>query len=95
MKTKTHTLFCEFLGNSPEIKIMEYLFRIKDKMFTFNDIVSAIHVNRQRAYEVLRFLLGKNFIQEVEMIKNINFYKLNLKCPEVKSLKKFFEKMLK
>ncbi|MBS3162954.1 hypothetical protein J4467_03435 [Candidatus Woesearchaeota archaeon] len=95
MKTKTHTTFCEFLGHSPEAKIMEYLFRIKDKMFTFNDIVTAIDVNRQRAYEVLRFLLGKNFIKEVETIKNIHFYKLNLKCTEVKSLKAFFEKVLK
>lgn len=94
MNTKSHeNLFCQFLGYSPEAKIIEYLFEIKDKMFTFNDIVKAINVNRQRAYEILHFLLDEGFIREVDNIKNIHFYKLNLRCPEVKSLQQFFDKV--
>ena len=94
MKTSSKgNLFCEFLGYSPEAKIVEYLFEIKERAFTFNDIVKEINVNRKRAYEILRFLLEEGFIKEVEKIKNIQFYKLNLRCPEVKSLKHFFDKV--
>lgn len=94
MKTKTQeNWFCEFLGYSPEAKILEYLFEIKEKAFTFNDIVKEISVNRKRAYEILRFFLDEGFIKEVEKIKNIQFYKLNIRKPEIKSLQQFFDRV--
>ena len=94
MKTYSQNLFCEFLGHSPETKIMEHLFVIKGAEFTFNDIVTAIHVNRKRAYEILHFLLDEGFIKEAQKIKNITFYQLNLRNPEVKSLKHFFDRVI-
>lgn len=94
MKTSTQgTLFCELLGYSPEAKIMEYLLEFPTKHFTFNDIVKEINVNRKRAYEILHYLLEEGFIKEVEKIKNIQFYALNPRKPEIKCLTQFFRKL--
>ena len=93
-ESSTGNLFCEFLGYSPETKILEYLFEIKSTRFTFNDIVTAIHVNRKRAYEILHFLLEEGFIKKVEKIKSIQFYQLNIRCSEVKCLQQFFDKVI-
>ncbi len=94
MKTQSRNLFCQVMGYSPEAKIMEFLLEFPSKHFTFNDIVKEINVNRQRAYEILRFLLEENFIKKVEKIKNIQFYSLNIRKAEIKCLSSFFKKLI-
>ncbi|MDP3727831.1 MAG: hypothetical protein Q8R18_00085 [bacterium] len=94
-KSSTQNVFCELLGYSPETKIMESLLELPRRHFTFNDVVKEINVNRKRAYEILHYLLDENFIKEVEKIKNIQFYALNVRKPEIKCLEAFFQKLLK
>ncbi len=94
-KAIQQNIFCELLGYSPEAKIMEFLLEFPSKHFTFNDIVKEINVNRKRAYEILHYLLDEGFIKEVEKIKNIQFYALNVRKPEIKCLNAFFHKLLK
>lgn len=95
MKHSSENLFCQFFGYSPETKIIESLLEFPTRHFTFNDIVKEINVNRKRAYEVLHYLLDEGFIKEVEKIKHIQFYALNVRKPEIKCLDAFFQKLLK
>ena len=95
MKHSSENLFCQFFGYSPEVKIIDSLLEFPTRHFTFNDIVKEINVNRKRAYEILHYLLDEGFIKEVEKIKNIQFYQLNVRKPEIKCLDAFFQKLLK
>ena len=95
MKHSSENLFCQFFGYSPEVKIIDSLLEFPTRHFTFNDIVKEINVNRKRAYEILHYLLDEGFIKEVEKIKNIQFYVLNVRKPEIKCLDAFFKKLLK
>lgn len=94
-KSAQNNIFFELLGCSPEAKIMESLLEFPLRHFTFNDVVKEINVNRKRAYEILHYLLDEGFIKEVEKIKNIQFYALNVRKPEIKCLEAFFQKLLK
>lgn len=93
-KNLDKTKFCDIFGYSPESKILEYLLEVREEKLTFNDIVNAIGVNRKRAYEILKFYLKSNIIEKSDKIKQIQFYKLNVKNQQVKTLMKLFDNII-
>ena len=91
---KDRTIFCEFLGYSPETKILELLLEGRENEYTFNDIVNALGVNRKRAYEILNMYLKVGIVKESNRVKHITFYRLNKNEMEVKTLIKLFDTLL-
>ena len=91
---KDKTIFCDFLGYSPESKILEYMLEVRELDFTFNDIVLGIGVNRKRAYAILKSHLKNKVLIPSRQVKHIKFYKLNVKNPRIKILTKLFNLFL-
>lgn len=91
---KDKTIFCDFFGYSPESKILEYLMEFGEIGFTFNDVVTSVGLNRQRAYIILRRLLVKGIIRKGKKVKNSQLYKLNRRKAEVKHLEAIFAIMI-
>lgn len=88
------TILCDLIGYSPESKIIEYLLEIREHEFTFNDIVTALSLNRKRAYEILRLRLKQGIVEKSKKVKHIQFYKLNRKNQIVKILIKLFDSLI-
>ena len=91
---KDRTLFRNIFGYNPESKILEHLLELNENTFTFNDVVNAIGINRKRAYEILKLYLKLNIIERADKIKQIQFYKFNIKKQEVKLLIQIFNKII-
>lgn len=91
---KDKTKFCDIVGYSPETKILELLLEGREIEYTFNDVVKALGVNRQRAYQILRLYQKVGIIIESKRVKHISMYKLNRQNSEVKLLIKMFDNII-
>ena len=91
---RDRTYFCDFIGYSTESKILEYLLELRDIEFTFNDIITALSISRQKAYQILNYLFKEEIIIKSRKVKHISFYKLNTKNKQIKIMIQLFDSIL-
>lgn len=95
MKGETDkTLFCDYLGYTPNTKILELLIEGRNEEYTFNQIIQILGVNKQIAYRVLKFYLAKKFIVKSKKVRHIQLYKLNKQDKKVRSMINLFDRLL-
>lgn len=83
------------VGCSPEVKVLEWLCECPDGIFTFNDVVLSVGLNRKRAYSFLKDYLAWGLLVKDVKVKQIQFYRLNVGSSGVGSLLEFFEEVKK
>lgn len=79
-------IITEHLGNSPRIKILQFLIQNKNNSYSIRDILFGAKVKHRNLIEVLKDLLDKDMIYIEKKVGKSNLYQINEFEPFVQSL---------
>jgi hypothetical protein len=71
-------------GDSPRIRLLEYLMEFQNHQFTPSEIVEAVGMSRTTAFKELKNLLAENMIFPSKPIGKSPTYQINMNSPIVK-----------
>ena len=74
---ETKSLFIEFMGDSPTIRVLDYLLTEKDLDFSITDIAKNSGIGRATLYRIWADLTKNKIIVPTRMIGKAKLYKLN------------------
>lgn len=88
------TLFRELLGDTPKIRVLEYLLEGRELDHSIGDIAEGAGINRVTLFRMWDEIEKSKIIIHTRNIGNAKLYKLNLKNPKVKILAKVFDEII-
>ena len=71
------SLFIEFMGDSPVIRILDYLLTERDLDFSITDMAKNAGIGRTTLYRIWDSLIKNNIIVPTRIIGKAKLYKLN------------------
>ena len=80
------SLFIEFMGESPMIKVMDYLLTERELDFSITDIAENAGIGRATLYRIWDNLIKNEIIVHTRDIGRAKLYKLNTENTKIKKL---------
>ncbi len=80
------SLFIEFMGDSPTVKVLDYLLTERNLDFSISDLARNAAVGRTTLYRIWEKLIEKQIIIPTRIIGKSKLYKLNSENLAVKKL---------
>lgn len=80
------SLFIELLGNSPSIKVLDYLLTERELDFSISDMARNAGIGRATLYRIWSQLIKNKIIISTRRIGKSKLYKLNTTNPKIKKL---------
>ena len=74
---KNRSLFIEFMGDSPTIRILDYLLTERDLDFSITDMAKNSGIGRTTLYRILDDLIKNKIIIQTRIIGMAKLYRLN------------------
>lgn len=88
------TIFREFFGDTPTIRVLEYLLEGRELDASLSDIAEGAGINRVTLFRLWPKLERLRIVTHTRNIGNAKLYKINMKNPRVKNLAEFFDKIV-
>ncbi|MEK6947595.1 MAG: hypothetical protein AABX32_08385 [Nanoarchaeota archaeon] len=85
MQTKK-SLFTELFGESPTIKILDFLLTERELDFSISDMARNAGIGRASLYRIFDDLIRNQIILPTRIIGKSKLYKLNVENPKIKKL---------
>tara|TARA_Y100000031_G_C8208601_1_gene379824 strand:- start:1034 stop:1363 length:330 start_codon:yes stop_codon:yes gene_type:complete len=83
---ESKSLFIEFMGDSPTVRVLDYLLTERDLDFSISDIARNAGIGRTTLYRIWRSLLKNKIIVPTRIIGKAKLYKLNKHNIKIKKL---------
>ena len=80
------SLFVEFMGDSPVVRVMDYLLTERDLDFSITDIAKNAGIGRATLYRIWDSLIKNEVIIPTRVIGKAKLFKLNKENPKIKKL---------
>lgn len=80
------TLFIEFMGDSPTIRVLDYLLTEREIDFSISDLAQNVGIGRATLYRIWDALLKNKLIVPTRTIGKAKLFKLNTTNPRVQKL---------
>ena len=74
---ETKSVFIEFMGDSPTVRILDYLLTERDMDFSISDMARNAGVGRTTLYRIWGDLINNNIIVPTRTVGKAKLYKLN------------------
>jgi len=74
---ETKSLFIDFMGDSPTIRVLDYLLTERDLDFSITDIAKNSGIGRATLYRIWDDLIKNKIITPTRIIGKAKLYKLN------------------
>ncbi len=88
------TVFREIFGDTPMIRVLEYLLEGRELDASLSDIAEGAGINRVTLFRLWPKLEKLRIIIHTRNIGNAKLYQINMKNPRIKSLAEFFDKLI-
>ena len=88
------TLFRELFGDTPKIRVLEYLLEGRELDHSIGDIAEGAGINRVTLFRMWDEIEKSSIIVHTRNIGNAKLYKLNMSNPYVKILVTLFDKII-
>ena len=88
------TIFREFFGDTPKIRVLEYLLEGRELDASLSDIAEGAGINRVTLFRLWPTLEKLKIVVHTRDIGNAKLYKLNMDNPRVKNLAELFDKII-
>ncbi len=88
------TLFRKALGDTPKIRVLEFLIEGRELDYSISDIAEGANIGRTTLFRIFEDLLETKVIVFTRQIGNAQLYKLNIKNPLVKKLVEIFDEVI-
>lgn len=83
---ETNSVFIEFMGDSPTVRVLDYLLTEKDLDFSISDMARNAGVGRTTLYRILGDLTNNKIIVPTRTIGKAKLYKLNKDSIKIQKL---------
>lgn len=80
------SLFIELLGDSPNVRVLDYLITERNLDFSITDMAKNAGVSRATLYRLWDDLIKNNIIIHTRVIGRAKLHKLNTRLPQIKKL---------
>jgi len=80
------SLFIEFMGDSPVVRVLDYLLTERELDFSITDIAENAGIGRATLYRIWDKLIKNKMITFTREVGKAKLYKLNTKDPRIKKL---------
>ena len=80
------TIFTKTVGNTPKIKVLEFLIEGKELDYSITDIAEGSGIGRTTLFRIWKDLLEGQIVKHTRDIGNAKLYKLNTANPVVKKM---------
>jgi len=80
------SLFIDFMGDSPTVRVLDYLMTERDLDFSISDMARNIKIGRTTLYRIWDELLKNKIILPTRVIGRSRLYKLNKENPKIQKL---------
>jgi hypothetical protein len=89
------SIFVEYFGSSPFVRVLNFLILGKDFDYSMTEIAEGAHVGWTSFSRVWKQLLGKNAVVPTRTIGRAKLFKLNTEDPSIKKIVKVHWELLK
>jgi DNA-binding transcriptional ArsR family regulator len=89
-----NSIFIRYLGDSPKVRILDYLLTVRELDFSLSDIAENSGVGRATLYRLLDNMIKEKIIVPTRVIGKAKLFKLNTQNPYVKEIVKFHDGLL-
>ena len=83
---ESKSLFIEFMGDSPTVRILDYLLTERDLDFSISDMARNAGIGRTTLYRIWDSLIKNKIILSTRIIGKAKLYKLNKDSIKIKKL---------
>jgi len=88
------TLFRKALGNTPKIKVLEFLIEGRELDYSLSDIAEGAGIGRVTLFRIWDDLLKNEIVVPTRQIGNAKLFKLNTNNTFVKKLVELFDEII-
>ena len=88
------TLFTKALGNTPKIKVLEFLIEGRELDYAISDIAEGSNISRTTLFRIWDDLIRMNIIKPTRVIGSAKLFKLNQKNLFVKKMIELFDTVI-
>ena len=89
------TLFTKAVGNTPKIRVLEFLIEGRELDYSLSDIAEGSGIGRTTLFRIWNDLEKLHFVKQTRTIGNAKLFKLNLENLFVKKLVELFDMLIK
>jgi predicted transcriptional regulator len=83
---ESKSLFIEFMGDSPTVRVLDYLLTERDLDFSISDMARNAGIGRTTLYRIWSSLIKNKIIMPTRVIGKAKLYKLNKDNIKIKKL---------
>jgi DNA-binding transcriptional ArsR family regulator len=88
------TLFRKALGDTPKIRVLEFLIEGRELDYSISDIAEGSEIGRTTLFRIFDDLIKAKIIIPTREIGNAKLYRLNLENPLVRKLVEVFDEII-
>ncbi len=88
------TIFTKAVGNTPKIKVLEFLIEGRELDYSLSDIADGSGIGRTTLFRLWDDFEKLNFVKKTRTIGNAKLFKLNLENQFIKKLVELFDTMI-
>ncbi|MEK6892515.1 MAG: hypothetical protein AABX25_04980 [Nanoarchaeota archaeon] len=88
------SLFIEFMGDSPMIRVLDYLLTERELDFSITDIAENSGIGRATLYRMWDNLIKNNIIIHTRNIGKAKLFKLNTSNTKIKKLIEIYDMLI-
>lgn len=91
---ETKSLFIEFMGDSPMIKVLDYLLTERELDFSITDMAKNAGIGRATLYRIWDGLIKNKIIAHTRNIGKAKLFKLNTANSKIKKLIEIYDMLI-
>ena len=88
------TIFREIFGDTPKVRVLEYLLEGRELDHSIGDIAEGAGINRVTLFRLWPEIEKSKLVEHTRNIGNAKLFKLNVKNPNVKILVEVFDRLI-
>ncbi len=88
------TLFKKALGDSPKIRVLEFLIEGRELDYSISDIAEGAEIGRTTLFRIWEDLVTSKIVIPTRQIGNAKLFKLNIENLFVKKLVEVFDEII-
>ena len=88
------TLFRKALGDTPQIRVLEFLIEGRELDYSISDIAEGAEIGRTTLFRIWDDLIKNKIIKPTRQIGNAKLYILNIENPLVRKLVGVFDEVI-
>jgi len=94
MLTMEVTIFTKAIGNTPKIKVLEFLIEGRELDYSISDIAEGAGIGRTTLFRIWNDMISTGIIKHTRDIGNAKLYKLDIENNFVRKMVELFDTLV-